>query len=776
MTAYRSRFIPQPRMELLFHSILLLVVLLATVAGYNSPLPLVIGAGDDLQQSFHGLYQVERDGQSAFRWTNGHSSICMHHYGYTLRSAVHITLMGQYAVPLGIDAVTLLVNEQQPVVAPLPPTTRHYHLLVDGRQQPGADLCVSLASTTHLSPNDPRYLGVQFQALEVRRLVQAGTSLPAPFHIGLNITFALLCFWLLRTLGIPTWLAALLLIGGATLLGIGIAAGFIETGIEVSRSLLLVCAATGMLLATSLGLRFVRPWEAPGTTPYSSFIILKHDLLAMGLWSLVLCLSVYTLQQAHGAHGVWPLKAGVWPGFTPVALIAGAAFAVWLALVLRHLSTPTSTSNTLLANAPWRYPLFFLLLFVLLAGAWTLPMLLRASVRGWSSLFLTFQPDPSDYIADVPRVGNPITFLSQYTTLSPTLAWHNSNHPPGSVLLLWLVEQVMGAGPVPATWVTILLSGLLPLAAFWLGWRIGGATLALLAGALVVTMPGHQIYSVTSMDGVFNAINALAAVACFLSLQPGARPQQAVLAGVLLALGLFFTYATTQLFFFGVAVGLLRLTSLHQSTIALPHDRSRTAQFRSWLRENALLSSQAGGFVVRQTLLTLGILAGIYLVLYLTTGFNIIEGSIQAKANNARLLAADPAAARPELLGIPSVAHYLYYLPVNLLPFLWYLAPWGLAALTSIIITRVRHCRQPDNLTILAVGTLTLVLGMLFSGLFVREVERIWGFVYPLTAVLMAVHIWQGTTQQERLWRAGLFLSLFFAQSAIMRMLLNTYW
>jgi hypothetical protein len=40
----------------------------------------------------------------------------------------------------------------------------------------------------------------------------------------------------------------------------------------------------------------------------------------------------------------------------------------------------------------------------------------------------------------------------------------------------------------------------------------------------------------------------------------------------------------------------------------------------------------------------------------------------------------------------------------------------------------------------------------------------------------MAAHIWQGATLRVRLWRAGLWLCLFFAQSAVMRMLLNLYW
>jgi 4-amino-4-deoxy-L-arabinose transferase-like glycosyltransferase len=384
---------------------------------------------------------------------------------------------------------------------------------------------------------------------------------------------------------------------------------------------------------------------------------------------------------------------------------------------------------------------------LILAGAVALPVLLKVSVRGWESLFLTFAANGSDYIHDVPLIGSdPLGFLGRYVELSPTLAWHNSNHPPGSVLLLWGVEQVLGPGAVPASWVAILLSSLVVVAACWLGLRLGGRHLALLAGALVAVMPGHQVYSVTSMDGVFNSLLALAAVAFFLALEPGARPWRGLLAGVLLALGLFFTYATTQLFFFGVVVCLL-----------------------------ALQRGQPLGHVLRQGMLAVGVLLLLYGLLAATTGFNILEAVLQAKANNARLLS-DPTETNPGLMGLPSVSHYTYYLPVNLVPFLWYLAPWGLAALTPRLAAGVQNWRQPTSWHVLALALVGLVLGMWLSGLFVREVERIWGFIYPVAAVLMAVHIWQGETPRERLWRAGLWLTLFFAQAATMRMLLNTYW
>jgi hypothetical protein len=462
---------------------------------------------------------------------------------------------------------------------------------------------------------------------------------------------------------------------------------------------------------------------------------LARDLLALALWSLVLWGSVAVLQAVYGHSGAWPLKAGVWPGFTPAVLLAVAAFLPWLALVLLRLRHD--------------HPALFFSALLLLAAAIALPVLLKTSVRGWDSLFLTFRDNPSDYIHDVPLVGpNPLAFLGQYVERSPTLAWHNSNHPPGSVLLLWLVAQTLGPGSVPASWVAITLSGLLPLAALWLGSHLGRPHLALLAGALVVVMPGHTVYSVTSMDGIFNVLLALAAVAVFIALDTdaGGRVWQAALAGALLALALFFTYTATQLAFFGLALGGL-----------------------------ALVRGQPWPRVLRQLALMAAVLAGLYLLLYFVSGFNIIAAVVQAKANNARLLG-DPTDLTPTLMGLPTVEHYTRYLAVNLVPFLWYLGPWGLAALVPALAAGARAPRQANRIAGLALALAVLVAGMLLSGLFVREVERIWGFLYPLAAVVMAAHIWQGATLRVRLWQAGLWLCLFFAQSAVMRMLLNLYW
>jgi hypothetical protein len=367
--------------EALLHGALLLVVVLATLAGYANALPVEVHADDNLQQTFRGLYQTEQGNLPVpFRWTDGSGSVCVMQFGHAPRSAVRLTLLGNYAVPLGIETVTLGIDGHPLVTTALPPTKRHYHLLVAGRQQQGGDLCVTMQSETVQPTAEPRQLGVQFHALQASRLTHAGMAAPAFSQVALNIAAALVGFWLLRSLGLRALWAAALLALLALLLGTAIASGLVAPGLEASRSLLLLVGGGALLLVGSLGLRWLdRAWPTP---PAWMQHRLSRDLAAMALWSLVLWGAISAVQQMHGRHGVWPLKAGVWPGFTPLVLLAVVAFVPWLALVLRRLRAETFA---LLPGA-----------LLLLAGAVALPVLIKASVRGPDSLYTTFRDNPSD--------------------------------------------------------------------------------------------------------------------------------------------------------------------------------------------------------------------------------------------------------------------------------------------------------------------------------------------------------------------------------------------
>jgi hypothetical protein len=390
---------------------------------------------------------------------------------------------------------------------------------------------------------------------------------------------------------------------------------------------------------------------------------------------------------------------------------------------------------------------------LLLAGAVVVPVALETAILGWDSLYQVFRESPYDYLRDTWRVGgDPVGFLGRYVAETPTMALHTSTHPPGSVLLLWAVEQIAGPGYLATSWAAIVLSALGVAAALWLGWRLGGPRLGLLAGAITVATPGHLVYSVTSMDAIFSALLALAAVAFFLSLEQPARPWAAAGAGVLAALGLFFTYTATQLFFFGAVAAVLAVA------------RGRGA----WRATAAT--------VARQCAIAGGTLGLIYLALYLGTGFDVVAGSRKATAENALRMSRAVFGQVRQPFVPPSFGYYLDFLGANMAAFLWYLAPWGLAALATLLLAgaarRWRGLGVEDALLLSVGGCL---LGMWLSGLFNREVERIWAFLYPLAAVLIARHALQGNAREQR-WRAFLFPALFFAQAAVIKMLLNTAW
>jgi hypothetical protein len=714
-------------------ALLVLAIIAATVLGFNHHAPVTIRAGDDLRFVFNGFWDVESNAETTFRWTAGDGHICIEQWGRSTLGTARIVLLGQGSTPLGVTQATLFASAEPIVVAPLIPATLHYHMLLGPQHFSSADLCFLIASDVAVvdtSSADARgVFGVPFHSLTAHQIV-GGWTTPAPLQLVLNVALAILVALVLRYLGVPSWLAVALVVVGALLIALSLWSGRVISGIGMARTLVPLVALGAFALLGGAGLRLER---ARRRHPSWLDQRLGRDLAAMVCWSIVLVGAVWIIQAAQNRHGVWPLKAGIWPNWTPLMVVPTLLFAGWLAIILRRLRRADARRLSSLVT--------------LLAGALVLPVTVKIVVRGLESVYYTFRDNPTDYIHDVPRVGNPLTFLGEYVAISPTLAWHNANHPPGSVLLLWAIEQLFGAGPVPASWGVIALGGLNIVAAFWLGWRLGGPRLAVLAGAILAVMPGFGVYLVTSMDTIFNATIALGAVAFFLALEPGASRRLALGAGTLIAIGLFFTFAATQLVFFGLAVCVL-----------------------------ALLRGRSWSFVLRQAGLAALALVAIYGLIYATTGFNIVESAIRATANNARAMTRDAVAFEAQYLAPPSLQHYTYFLAVNIIPYLWYLAPWGLAALTPIVLRSRATWRRPTSFNALAIALVVWVGGMWLSGLFIREVERIWGFTYPLAAVLIAAHAWQGETLRERLWRAGLWIALFFAQTAIMYMFLNLYW
>lgn len=714
---------------------LLLLVILATLAGYNRPLAVRVAPTDETRQLFYGFHGLERTDDGPFRWTDGWARICLDQLGGVPNATLRVRILGAGAHALGRQQVAFLANDQLIVMAPIQGATRVYQMHLGDALRAADDDCIAIVSAAGPTEGDVRPLGVPFAGMALDQVVTAGINRPALLQLGLNMALAAFAYWLLVLGGISAWVAVGGVLAVAALLLAAITGGQTAPGLGLARHMLPL--VTGMA-AVGVGALLMR--EARQLPVGRSR--LARDLLAMAFWSVALVGVTDVLQLLLGFGGVWPLKAGFFPSLTPAAALPAALFAGWAWLVLRLLARPGA--GGLGAGAA-----------LLLLGALLLPVTLKAGVRGWESLFTTYTNNPYEYIADVPKVGgDPAGFLRGFVANKEQLALHSSTHPPGAILMLWGVERLLGPGPVAASWTTIGLSALAVLAALWVGLRLGGPRLGLLAGAMAAVMPGQLIYSTTSLDGVFNMLLALGAAAFLLALERPLRPGLAALAGALIALGLFFTYAATQLFFFGVAVAAVGAWR------AWPGAPGRGAG-RLWA---------AGWPLARQGAIAAAVIVGLYLALFAATGFNVVEGALRATAINVEVMR--NVTARPFLP--PSLAYYTLYLVANLLAFAWYLGPWGLAAAGSAGRAALAE-DSPGAFAALAVGLAALVAGMALSGLFNREVERIWGFTYPLLAVLVARHALQGDKRAQG-WRAGLFLALLFAHGMAIRLLLNTFW
>ncbi len=717
--------------EFLLHILLILLIYWLTFFNYQHVPPTTIQATGDQGVGFSGFYETEHTKLATYRWSDGAGKVCFDRYSYGPMNDLSITLLGEGAVPLGITAVTLFANDQLLASVPLRAARQDIGFVVSTVGQDRSNLCITIVSSTAQLPGDERILGVPLERLTLQRLPNSGIDRALLTQLIANLVLAGAGFWLLRAGGAAPWLAALAIALSSTALGIGMASGWLIGGMGMTRALLPLAGASALLLLGDIGARQLSRYTHGRAE--SAHIRLAHDLAAMFFWSVLLVATVWWMQLLQGNKGFWLIKGGV--EFVPTlwALLPIAMFGVWLAIILRLLARER------VANG--------LALLLVVLGAAVLPVILKISLRGLESVFYTFRDNPNDYIRDVPLVDHPIAFLRRFEAISPTLTVHNRSHPPGSVLLLWAIAQLFGAGAGPATWAVIALGSLSAAVAFWLGQRIGGWPVGLLSGAIYTAMPGHQFYSVTSIDIVFVLLIASAATAFFLALEPRARPWLAVLAGVLIAVSLFFTYATTQLFWFGAAVCAC-----------------------------ALLRRTPVAHVLRQGALTTLVITGMYAMLAVLTGFNIVTVFRTSLTTNSEVMGRIDTAGQLHTFTSPTLAYYIYYLGINLLPYLWFLAPWGLtawAAMARSALLRWRSLRAADTL---ALGFTAWIAGMWLSGLFIRETERVWSFTYPLAAVLIATHAWQGETTRVRLWRAALFTTLCFGMSVFLRMTMTSFW
>ena len=186
-----------------------------------------------------------------------------------------------------------------------------------------------------------------------------------------------------------------------------------------------------------------------------------------------------------------------------------------------------------------------------------------AAADGWDRLTapLTTRHEYEPFAA---RVGDLGAFLRTYVADLPGRPVHVQGHPPGAVVLAWLLDRLGlgGAGWLAA--LVIAAWGAAVAFALVAARAVAGEAAARRAAPALVLLPA-AVWAATSLDAVFAAL-AAAAVA----LAARRRPAAGLVAGLALGVGLLLTYGMALVVPIALVVGGRRTWGPMVAGVAAP--------------------------------------------------------------------------------------------------------------------------------------------------------------------------------------------------------------
>ena len=355
-------------------------------------------------------------------------------------------------------------------------------------------------------------------------------------------------------------------------------------------------------------------------------------------------------------------------------------------------------------------------------------LLMNASVACMDgSLAAIWRPfeSQSEYESDVAHVHGVAIFLRDYVKNLPAYSIHARTHPPGAVLLLYFVAQLIGPGVSTAAWAAVAITASAVVPFYLLARRIAGHRTAVIAVALYAVTPSLVLFGATSMDGVFLA--PLMWSVYFLERTISGRKMiHAVAAGICVAISLMFTYATVcviaMMLIYVLLESVKSAISLIISGIVVV---ALLGALRFFTGFDYLACLARGRFYDHYSMHTFGMSGGRYLDISFSNLIAFLIG-----------------------VGLPAVVL------------------WGRQTVGSL---KMRSSADRLNLALVV-----SVLGFSFGHLFTHETERIWLFFIP--PVLLAAASWIAQHENARVRLLDWAMCLAFAQTWLMQVFLSTIW
>jgi hypothetical protein len=339
----------------------------------------------------------------------------------------------------------------------------------------------------------------------------------------------------------------------------------------------------------------------------------------------------------------------------------------------------------LVTRAPWR-------LLVWTAPVVTVVWAVTLNATRGADAFVQGIDNRHEYLSDVHAVGSPLSFLGGFTDHIDRYATHTQGHPPGFLLVLWVMRTLGLAGADWAAALCIAAGAGAVVAVLSTVRDLVGEETARAAAPFVAVAP-VALWVATSADAFF-AFLAACAIAGMVraATRPDASIGAAVFGGGCFGLALLCSYGVALIIVIPVVVAI-RLRRM-------------------------------------PTLVPAAVATGAVLLLALAAGFNYLEG-----LRLTREAYAD---------GVAHARPYSYALFANVAAFAISLGP-----AIAVAVTRVR-----GRLGMLVGGALLAVALADVSGMSKLEVERIWLpfalWVLPAGAVLAGVR----SARMMRSWLA----------------------
>lgn len=410
-------------------------------------------------------------------------------------------------------------------------------------------------------------------------------------------------------------------------------------------------------------------------------------LVSIPLLGFILASKFFSLGGFPHAHAVNPLYAVLRPVVPNLfSLISFVVLALFVLFIRRALATRTS-------------PLLILLLLTLFSLGLNLSV---AMVRGPEAVAAPFMR-PQEYYSEVAQVNNPVSFIADYPLLSKSfVSIHGRVHPPGPILLLWLVSR-LATGTLTAALAVIVIGSLAVVPVYLLIREMfPGQKTTVVCSAFYLLTPSIIMFTATSMNAVFSFLAAWLFYFTVKLIRSEFSLRCSLALGIILTISAFFTFDQVFAFLFCGLAALFFLLSM-----------------RNWAKlVNVMLIPVV--FVV------------LNLALYVFTGYNLIE-VIRSTFGYYR----EDVAEMVKTYGSQSVSTP-YWLLGNPVAFLIFLGLPTLLLLVKGIPEFLRSVRGDLAIKAVAFASLATLLAVNVPGLYKGEVERIWMYLVPLAIILVA--------------------------------------